>query len=306
MDVYLKSMAQNNQDHKLKKTAWGYHGSFRAMASPCELLMATNDAAQANKMLQFAYSEAVRIEQKYSRFIQHNPLWKINNSQGNKIAIDSETYALLGFAKQCHQLSEGEFDISAGPIMKLWRFDGSSHTPNNNDILHAISHVGFSKVDFTESHLRMPKGMSLDFGGIAKEYAVDKVANQLASDFFDISVLINFGGDIACPIAHAQRSWKVAIENPQKLDNAATILNIRQGALATSGDSRRFIEKNGSRYGHIINPQTGYPVENAPRSVTVLSSSCITCGMLTTMAMLQGDNAEQFLEAQNVKFKIFR
>ena len=100
--------------------------------------------------------------------------------------------------------------------------------------------------------------------------------------------------------------WQIGIENPDALNNAAALLSVHQGALATSGDTRRFIEVNGRRYGHIINPDTGYPVLDAPRSVTVLGPNCVTAGMLATMAMLQGKDAEFFLQQQSVNFKVFR
>ena len=290
----------------LQSRSWGFLGCFRAMASPCELLMATDNADIAQAMLDIAHKEAIRIEQKYSRFLSHNPLWQINNAQGSATPIDTETLQLLTFAQQCYQLSDGDFDISAGPLMRLWRFDGQSSIPDDATITQAKANVNFAKVYFDQANIQMPAAMNLDFGGIGKEYAVDKVAHLLAAQWPDISVLVNFGGDIHCLVEKSHSPWQVGIENPNALDNAAAVLSINQGALATSGDTRRFIEVNGKRYGHIISPTTGYPVVNAPRSVTVLGPNCVTAGMLATMAMLQGANAELFLEQQSVKFTVFR
>ncbi|RTR40118.1 FAD:protein FMN transferase [Shewanella canadensis] len=292
---------------ELSRRSWGHLGSFRAMASPCELLIATQDENITRAMMALATDEARRIEQKFSRFIEGNPLWQINHAAGKASPIDAETASLLQFAHQCHQLSDGRFDISAGPLMKLWRFDGGE-IPKAADIEQARALVDFSKVSFNEHQLQFPAGMSLDFGGIAKEYAVDRVAYLLAEQWPAISVLVNFGGDIACPISKgaSNEPWQVGIENPQRLDSAAALLEIRQGALATSGDTRRFIEKDGKRFGHIIDPRTGYPVLKAPRSVTVLAPNCVTAGMLATMAMLEGEKAEVFLSEQEVEFKCFR
>jgi len=292
---------------ELTRRDWGYLGHFRAMASPCELLMATEDEHLAREMMCIAVFEAIRIEQKFSRFIEGNPLWKINHAAGTPSLIDNETASLLQFARQCHQLSDGRFDISAGPLMKLWRFDGSE-IPDLADIERARALVNFSKVSFDEHQVQFPDGMSLDFGGIAKEYGVDRVAYLLAEKWSAISVLVNFGGDIACPVSKGAGNapWQVGIENPQRLDSASALLEIRQGALATSGDTRRFIEKNGQRFGHIIDPRTGYPVVKAPRSVTVLAPNSVTAGMLATMAMLEGEQAEIFLSEQEVEFKCFR
>lgn len=189
--------------------------------------------------------------------------------------------------------------------MQLWRFEPNATLPAHQDIISAKVLVGFERIEFNSHGLTMPAGMQLDFGGIAKEYAVDSVAYHLADRYPEISVLVNFGGDIACPIPKAT-PWQVGIEDPQHLDHAAKVLAISQGALATSGDTRRFIEVDGQRYGHIVDPRTGYPVVGAPRSVTVLGPNCVTAGMLATMAMLQGTSAETFLEQQSVQYSIFR
>ena len=300
-----KVAAQASRITRLQRCSWGFLGSFNAMASPCELLMSVNDERIAAQMLNLAYDEAKRIEQKYSRFIDANIVWQLNNAQGSITDIDPETVHLLQFAQQCFQLSDGAFDISAGPLMRLWRFDGSHTIPDIVDINAALNLVGFAYITLTATSVKMPRGMSLDFGGIGKEYAVDSAAHMLAQRWPDVSVLVNFGGDIACPVIK-KSGWQVGIENPQQLDNAAALLTIRQGALATSGNTRRFIEINTKRYGHIINPSTGFPVEHAPLSVTVLGPNCVTAGMLATMSMLKGADAEIFLQQQQVEFKVFR
>ncbi|MCH1931278.1 FAD:protein FMN transferase [Shewanella sp. A25] len=275
------------------------------MASPCELLMATDDVQIAATMLKLAIEEVSRIEQKYSRFIPHNPLWQLNHGSGKTCAIDAETSKLLHFACQCFELSEGLFDVTAGPLMQLWRFDGSAQIPTQTSLDRAMDLVGFERLTLSETSLHMPDGMQLDLGGIAKEYAADSVAYLLSERFATISVLVNLGGDIACPVAKSP-PWQVGIENPNKLDTAARVLSISKGALATSGDTRRFIEVDGKRYGHIIHPRTGYPVIGAPRSVTVIAPNCVTAGMLSTMAMLKGKAAEAFLAEQQLQFTIYR
>jgi thiamine biosynthesis lipoprotein len=289
----------------LQPRPWGFLGSFNAMASPCELLMAVDDEYIARQMLTIAYDEAKRIEHKFSRFIEANVVWQLNHAQGETTPIDAETVHLLQFAQQCFQLSESAFDISACPLMALWRFDGNHRVPLQTDIDAALLKVGFDRIALTDKTVCMPADMSVDFGGIGKEYAVDRTAQILASRWPKQSVLVNFGGDIACPITKID-GWQVGIENPHNLDNAAALLTIRQGALATSGTTRRYIEVDGKRYGHIINPKKGYPVEQAPLSVTVLAPNCVMAGMLATMSMLKGPDAEGFLQQQGVDFKVFR
>ncbi|WP_065187991.1 FAD:protein FMN transferase [Shewanella woodyi] len=294
--------------YHLTPTPWGYMGEFSAMASPCELLIETDDKQIADAMMELACTETLRIEHKYSRFIKGNTLWQLNHSHPEAIELDQETTNLLQFAKHCFELSQGKFDITSGPLTTLWRFDKQGKLPKESELSQARQSVGFSRLTLNHSQLTMPEGMMLDLGGIGKEYAADRVAHLLAHHWRDIAVLVNFGGDIACPIAKrfGEPEWQVGIENPEALDSAAEIVSIRQGGLATSGDTRRFIEINNKRFGHIINPKSGYPIEGAPRSVTVMADNCTTAGMLATMAMLEGDDAENFLAEQQVGFRVFR
>ena len=140
--------------------------------------------------------------------------------------------------------------------------------------------------------------MEIDFGGIGKEYAVDRAA-ALVRDITDTPVLINFGGDLFATAPPAgQPHWLVGVESIGGLQSA--MIQLQRGALATSGDARRFLLKNGKRYPHVLNPRTGWPVLDAPRSVTVAANTCVEAGLLATLAMFHGREAEDFLAAQQV------
>jgi thiamine biosynthesis lipoprotein len=151
--------------------------------------------------------------------------------------------------------------------------------------------------------------MELDLGGIGKEYAVDKVCLllQQANTNNNISLLINFGGDLACSGPRLNgKAWEVAVESYQHQEKAVLNVKLSQGGIATSGDSRRFLLKDGIRYSHILNPKTGESITDAPHAVSVAAPSCMQAGMLSTMAMLQGQYAEDFLNAQEADFWVQR
>jgi thiamine biosynthesis lipoprotein len=147
--------------------------------------------------------------------------------------------------------------------------------------------------------------MEIDLGGIGKEYAVDRAAALVRP--LSTKCLLNFGGDLlALGPQGAGAPWRVGIESVTAEATAAKHIELRVGALATSGDARRFLLKDGQRYGHILDPKTGWPVAGAPRSVTVAAATCTEAGMLATLALLQGADAERFLEAQGVQFWALR
>lgn len=276
------------------------------MASPCEVLLDTQDIELAEKLTRLAHEEAKRIETKFSRYRNDNIVFEINRGEGKQVDIDDETFRLLQFADQCYQLSEGEFDITSGILRQAWTFDGSNRLPRQSQIDALLKNIGWNKVKFDATSITLPAKMEIDFGGIGKEYAVDRVLNLICQRFSG-SVMVNFGGDChaSAPPSH-QAAWQTGIENPISSGVAKEVIQLQQGGLATSGDAYRCIIHQGIRYGHILNPKTGWPAMNAPRSVTVAAPTCTDAGILSTLAILQGKNAEAFLQIQGLPNWCFR
>lgn len=271
------------------------------MATPCEVRLETEDAALAEVVARVAEAEARRIEQKFSRYRSDSVVGRINASGGKKIAVDAETAHLLDFAAQCFEVSDGLFDITSGVLRRIWKFDGSDRIPNDAQIGSLRPLIGWRKVSWNPPAIVLPAGMEIDLGGLAKEYAVDKVLGAIR-EITPLPALVNFGGDlrVSGPRKYGTR-WKVAIESVDKNGQLAGMLELADGALATSGDARRFLLKDGVRYGHILNPRTGRPVEQTPRSVTAAAATCIEAGMIATLAMLQGKRAEAFLKREGAR-----
>lgn len=278
-----------------------WRARFTAMAGPCEILIDTDDQGRAERIARIGQSEALRIENKFSRYRRDNIVHRINNAQGNPVVVDDETALLLDYADQCYRLSEGAFDITSGVLRSVWRFDGSDRVPTAEAVAAVLQKVGWKKVAWRKPRLTLRPGMEIDFGGIGKEYAVDRSAILIRA-LLDSAVLINYGGDLyALGPRRAGTSWDVGIDDPRATGQAHVgVIGLRHGALATSGDARRYLEKNGVRYSHILNPHTGWPVPHAPRAVTVAAPTCMEAGMLAKFASLQGREAEAFLQAQEV------
>lgn len=282
-------------------------GCFTAMACPCEVLIETTDKNIAWQTTRTAWQEAKRIEQKFSRYRDDNIIHKINHADGMPVTVDDETVNLLDFAARCHELSDGKFDVTSGVLRRIWKFDGSDNVPAQSQINDIMPLIGWHQATWHKPQLTLHAGMEIDLGGIGKEYAVDQAA-KLASHVSDSSLLVNFGGDIFVTKPRRNNTpWLIGVDDPNNTGNKAVgKIEMYQGGLTTSGDARRFLMKNGVRYSHILDPLTGWPVPDAPRSVTVIANSCLEAGMLSTFAMLHGKNAEQFLAAQNVRFWCIR
>ena len=297
----MKIHNQNKLERDIKtvKTDSGYQGSFSAMASPCEVLIETDDEQLASEVTKVVADEAWRIEQKFSRYRDDNILYQIHHAKGKKVAVDEELSLLLDFSQQCYQLSDGLFDISSGILRRIWTFDGGNKVPTHKQSKALLKHIGWHKVTWQAPYITLPKDMEIDLGGLGKEYAVDK-AGKLATDITSQPVLVNFGGDLFATKAPLSRdSWQVGIETASG-SNKTGIIHLKSGGIATSGDEKRYLKRNGKRYSHVLNPKTGRSVSNAPKSITVAAPTCIEAGFLSTLAMLHGKEAGNFLQAQGV------
>ena len=274
---------------------------FAAMASACEVLLPLMNERAALGIGAVAAQEVWRVEKKYSRYRDDSITARIHANRGRPIEVDPETASLLDFAGRCFDLSEGFFDITSGVLRRAWTFDGSDRIPEASLIEQLLPLVGFEKLQWQSPRMLLPAGMELDFGGIGKEYAVDRAYGLLAAQASS-AFLINLGGDLRANHAPPHGPWQIGIERPDSELTATMLLDLEHGALATSGDSRRYLLKDGIRYGHILNPLTGWPAPDSPRSITVAASSCTEAGLLSTVAMLQGAGARAFLDEQGVRY----
>jgi thiamine biosynthesis lipoprotein len=271
------------------------------MGSPCELLLEKGAATLMTGLATLVANEAWRIEDKFSRYLKGNIVDRINSATGEPVGVDDETAQIIEFANTLHALSDGLFDISSGVLRSIWTFDGGSDVPDTESVNLVLARIGWDKAIWQSPVLTIQSGMEIDLGGIGKEYAIDR-AILLLREATTSACLVNFGGDLAVTGPPASgRPWKVGIETGDSADSS-TLLELREGALATSGDARRFVDKDGIRFGHILNPKTGWPVDDAACSITVAADTCVQAGMLSTLAMLKGAGAEEFLEAQSEQY----
>jgi thiamine biosynthesis lipoprotein len=234
-----------------------------------------------------AIAEVLRIEAKYSRYRPDSVVSRINAAAGSAIEIDAETRGLLAYADACFLQSAGLFDATSGVLRRAWRFD-QRRVPDDAEIAPLLRLVGWGRVDLGEASVRLPEGgMELDFGGFGKEYAVDRAAAVLREAGVE-SALVNLAGDLTILGPQPDGSaWRVGIRHPRRDGELIATLPVSSGALATSGDYERFIEVNGVRHCHVLDPRTGRSARGF-QSVTVHAPSCLVAGSASTIAMLKG------------------
>jgi thiamine biosynthesis lipoprotein len=287
---------------------------FRAMGSPCEVLVDSSCEQQAQAVASAVAACALRLERKFSRYLPDNIVARINGAAGQSVDVDEETARLLDFAELVWRLSDGKFDITSGVLRRAWRFDGGTKVPDADQVRALLPLVGWSRVRWEKPLLTLLPGMEIDFGGIGKEYAVDQ-ALTAAAQVTSNPVLVNFGGDLAVTGPRRDgRPWRVGIEGIAAATGTAIdtstetagLIDLSAGALATSGDTYRFVNSASRRLPHILDPRSGEPVRGAPHSVTVAAPTCTQAGMWCTLAMLEGAGAEALLQRESVRHWVQR
>ena len=262
--------------------------TFRAMAADNEVQVHADDPALARHAATLAIAEVARLEAKYSRYLPDSIVSRINAAAGGApVPIDEETSGLLSYADACFRQSAGLFDPTSGVLRRAWRFD-VARVPDEEELAALLPLIGWDRVELLLESVRLPAaGMEIDFGGFGKEYAVDRAALVLRAAGAR-SAMVNLAGDLAILGAQPDGSaWSVGIRHPRREGALVASLPVASGAIATSGDYERFIEVDGVRHCHVLDPHTGRSARGF-QSVTVHAPSCLVAGSASTIAMLKG------------------
>ncbi len=269
---------------------------FKAMGTPCELQVYAPRLAQARRAVALALADVQRLEARYSRYREDSLLTAINREarRGGQVQVDEETAHLLDYARTCHELSDGLFDITSGLLREAWNFH-SGALPSPECLAALLERVGWEKLRWERPRLAFTQpGMELDLGGIVKEYAADRAA-ALCQSAGITHGMVNLGGDIRILGPHPDGSpWRVGIRHPRRPDALLQSVALSEGALASSGDYERCIQIDGVRYGHILNPHTGWPVRHMA-AVTVIAPLCVLAGSACTIGMLKEEAGPKWL-----------
>ena len=272
------------------------------MAGEHEIQLAGTNADAARRAAEDAIADVLRIEAKYSRYRDDSVTSRINAAAGaSAVEVDDETSALLNYADQCHTQSDGLFDITSGVLRRAWNFRRDPPAiPSPGELAQLLPLIAWRDVEWSERSVRLPRaGMEIDFGGIGKEYAADRAATILLGHGMRHG-FVNLGGDIRAIGPQPDGTpWRAGIRHPRVADAAIAGFDLTEGALATSGDYERYFEIGGKRYCHILDPRTGMPVTRW-QSVSVAAPLCVVAGSCATIAMLRGEGARAFLDAQGV------
>ncbi len=238
-------------------------------------------------------AELFRLEKKLSRFIRDSEVSRINQFAGKaSVAISSETCEVLSAAIRLSEISGGLFDITITPLLDLWDYKHSFHVPEDGEIQRTLAFVNFRDllVNSNEKSATLRKeGQSIDLGGIGKGYASDRCI-KILQDSGISSAFINIGGNVSTLGNKPEGSpWRVGIRHPRQENSLLGAVRVTGKAVVTSGDYERyFMDLDGNRRHHILNPFTGYPADSGLISVSVICDSAIVGDALSTAIFAGG------------------
>lgn len=216
--------------------------------------------------------------------IEDSDIYRVNASSGEFASVSTDTSKWINECTEITEQSGGAFDITVGKVTKLWNFDGEQNTvPDKKDIESALESVDSSKLLFYDTGVKAAKGQFIDMGAVGKGIACD-CAREIAENYGVKSAIVSVGGSVL--IYGKQAS--VGIINPWDDAKYIGTIKMKNQCVSTSGDYERFFEKDGKIYHHIIDPATGYPVENDLRSVTVICDSGLKSDALSTACFVMG------------------
>lgn len=267
--------------------------SFAALGTTCEVqYVAPPDVRRSEPFEQAAIQWVTAFEARYSRFRPTSLISQINAAAGREwIDVDLEMEGLFTLCDAIYQMTDGVLDPTILPLMNLWNWKAEFPVvPGAEALTAARALIGWPKVQRRPGQVFLPRpGMALDFGGFGKEYAVDIVA-QIAVDHGIADVLVDFGHDLRV-LGHppGRPAWHIGLEDPLQPGKSAGSLAIQGNrGIASSGDYVRCFHANGRRYGHIIDPRTGWPVSNGCLQATIVADTCLQAGVLSTSAFVLG------------------
>jgi len=273
---------------------------FRDTSSPKEIKAGREPEEEA---IELAFQAISRVDGLMSNYKADSQLSLINQQAGRDyVRVAPEVLKVINMAIGIAELSGGAFDITVAPLVQLWGFHKKSgHMPPEEEIHKFLPLVNYKNILIDQEKnrvkLKLP-GMAIDLGGIAKGYAVDRAIEVLKNNGIQ-RALVNAGGDLFA-LGHppTRKFWHLGIRHPFVPDRVVSTLQVRDQAVATSGNYENFFVLNGKRYSHILDPKTGQPIQGIA-SVTVLAKTALEADALaTTVAVLGPQKGMDLLNSQ--------
>ena len=258
------------------------------------------------------YREFKRLNKIFNPYDRNSEISRLNRTYNTPFIVSPEMLELLKLSIEGQKLTGGYFDVTRGALYGFWKGlikkgkIGQLPSPEQIENLKENGGIGHIDIDYKTKKVTIrKKGLKIDLSAAAKGYMVDKAVQKLKENGID-SALINAGGDIYCLGYNKGRFWRVGLKNPREFQGVLETQDLLNEAVATSGNYEQFFKHKGRIYSHLIDPLSGYPVENKIISVTVVTANCTTADIMATGFFVAGlEGIKKFLENNHSTMRIF-
>lgn len=263
------------------------------------------EGKQAEAAVDAAIEEVKRLDALLSTGSVSSEVSRINTAGGGKVSED--TGKLLERSLEFYEATEGLFDITVYPLMELWGFPEKEYrVPTETQKTKVLETIGAENLQFDGKTLILGEGQKIDFGGIAKGYASDRVM-EIFQEYEITNAMISLGGNIkTMGVNNSNDLWHIGIRNPEKDEESVLgVLKVSGMAVVTSGGYERYFVEDGKTYIHILNPKTGSPADEDLLSVTIVSEDGTLADAMSTSIYLMGvEKGSEYWRRQGEAFEM--
>ncbi|MEZ6187154.1 MAG: FAD:protein FMN transferase [Planctomycetota bacterium] len=268
------------------------------MGTDLQLTVLGEDRASLEETLDLAEAELRRVEDVFTSW-RDSELTRLNAAAGQgPFAVSREQCELIARALKVSELTDGAFDITFASVGKLWDFKADPPTiPSPEAVAAALEHVGWQKVQVDLEHgtVSLPAGTRIGLGGMAKGYGVDRAMAVLLKRGIRHG-LVNAGGDLKALGRKRGKPWEIAIKHPRDRERVLAVIPVSNACVVTSGDYERFVEYEGKRYHHILDPRTGYPSTGCMSATVVAPEAALADALATALCVLGPERGLELIE----------
>lgn len=248
---------------------------------------------------------AQSIQAEFSAHDENSIVSEVNSAADEFFDVDKELISFINRTFELSSLTAGAFDPTIGPVTLLWNITGDARVPSDEEITDALSHVGADKFEISGLDIsKSDRQAKLDFGGVAKGYALEKITEYIKSTEITHG-FVNFGGSVSVIGEKPDKSdYKIGITDPGDKSSVIGYVYIKSGYVSVSGNYERYAEIDGTKYDHIFDPATGRPSESDLTSVTVICADATAADALSTALYVMGsEKALEYSENASIDFE---
>ena len=309
LTAFLSSCSAPKGQQQLSRT-------YVAMGTVVGVTLYVEDIAHGEETLVLIEEELKRLEEEVLSYrIEGSEIWNINHSNGKSVSLSDRLYEYLAEVWELSRKSNGALDVTVGEVTRLWNIDAYADNPEGfalpeeEKLENALENVDYERIRI-EKELGMPAGMTIDLGAVGKGIACDEIRSILEAQNIPAAVISVGGSNLIWGEKAGGQGWVIGVTHPREEGNYLGYLQLSENCfVATSGDYERYVELDGRRYHHIMDPDTGCPANSDVCSVTIvsdsgllsdaLSTACFVLGSKEGLALAEACGAEALLVAED-------